>query len=307
MTNKWKVKSSEAGERLDVFLAYKMDGIMTRSAIAKKLKAGAGTVNDKVATVHAFLKVGDVVKLDSRDVVQEKHAQVAAERYVEPTIVAETPDWVVIDKPVGLLVHPTIKEEKNTLVDWFVEKYPKSSKVGEDPARPGIVHRLDREVSGLMVMAKTQDAHDSLKEQFAGRKTKKTYIALVHGHPPMDEGEIKFRIGRSKTQPRMAAKPVASNEGKAAWTHYRTLKTFKNASLLELEIYSGRTHQIRAHLFALECPIVGDELYTYKGNARIQTDRMMLQSIGLSFLDPKTGQEQTFNLPPSPSFLSYKD
>ncbi|MFA6161345.1 MAG: RluA family pseudouridine synthase [Patescibacteria group bacterium] len=326
MKNQWKIKESDAGARLDVFLAEKLTDT-TRSAIAKKLKAGAGFVNNKKATVHAFLKVGDKVEFrpslkhepdlsapsdsaqdDKRGSSQDAKGRKRPFKDVKSLIVKETPDWMVINKPAGILVHPDANEQDGTLVDLLIAHYPPLAKIGEDPSRPGIVHRLDREVSGLMVVAKTQDAFDGLKKQFAQRKTQKYYLALVHGAPPQDEGEIKFRIGRSKTEARMAAIPVNSTDGKAAWSHYKIIKKKKNFTLLEVQIMSGRTHQIRAHLFALNCPIVGDQLYI-KQNSKFKiqnsNNRLMLQSYKMSFIDPKTGKEQAFELKPDPMFASF--
>lgn len=344
MENTWKVGFNDANKRLDVFLTEKIPHA-SRSAIAKELKRGGGTINGKPASVHAFLKEGDVVifkpitaekvrksaspkvrsanykprnaedlearnaKLgDKMESVVRKSESPNGSRITDhgsrpiPKIIKETKDWLVIDKPTGLLVHPTIAEETDTLVDWLVEHDPKIGKIGEDPSRPGIMHRLDREVSGLMVVAKTQDAFDSLKKQFAEHTTTKNYLALAHGSLPKDEGEIKFKIARSKQGGRMAARPEGDEQGKAAWTHYKVLKRFKNATLVELEIMSGRTHQIRAHLFALGCPIVGDELYTRKDIKPIKTDRLMLQAVKLEFDDPATAERQTFSLPADPAF-----
>jgi len=139
-----------------------------------------------------------------------------------------------------------------------------------------------------------------LKKQFAEHSVDKRYLALVYGEMRMDEGDIKFRIGRSTSMGRMAAKPVESKEGKAAWTHYKTLQRFHNASLLELTILSGRTHQIRAHLFAFSHPVIGDPLYTRSNLPRnIKAPHTLLQSVHLAFKDPKTEELRTFTIPQS--------
>jgi 23S rRNA pseudouridine1911/1915/1917 synthase len=175
--------------------------------------------------------------------------------------------------------------------------------VGADPQRPGIVHRLDRDVSGLMLVAKTQDAYDALTQQFRDRRIQKTYLALTYGSITEDEGDIKFRIARSTTKPRMAARPEGEEEGRAAWTHYQVQERRRTMTLVELEILSGRTHQIRAHLFAFHHPIIGDALYQPRRVAiRMKAPRLMLQSIKVSFFDPKSGERQTFSIPPVPEF-----
>lgn len=308
MDTAWTVSFTDAKKRLDVFLTERIPHA-TRSAIAKELKKGAGKINGKTATIHAFLKEGDDVVFKPVTAVKKPESEPkmhAAHKTqpvkYSPTIIKETPDWIVIDKPSGLLVHPTAEEETDTLADWLVEHDPKIGKIGEDPSRPGIMHRLDREVSGLMVVAKSQNAFDDLKKQFAEHSTVKTYLALAHGNLPKDEGEIKFKIARSKQGGRMAARPESDEQGKAAWTHYKVIKRFKNATLVELQIMSGRTHQIRAHLFAMGCPVVGDVLYSRKDIKPIKTPRLLLQATKLEFADPKTQKRQKFELPMDQAF-----
>lgn len=301
----WSVTDASAGARLDVFLtAHLLE--LSRSAIQKSIKNGHVTVNGKEATVHKFLKEGDEVcyapvEIEKQNPFEERTGLPMPK--LEDLIVEETGEWLVIDKPAGLLVHPDAKTKEGTLVDLLIEHDPKIAKIGEDPERPGIVHRLDREVSGLMVIAKTQRAYDSLKQQFSGRVTEKRYLALVHGELPAEEGDIKFRIARSSSKARMAARPSHEEEGKAAWTHYVVRERFRGATLAEIEIYSGRTHQIRAHLHALGCPVIGDELYTLKKTDRnITAPRLLLQSISLAFRDPITNEEKRFTLAPDPAF-----
>lgn len=303
MKHELTVPPHASGERLDRFLTSALPDL-TRSQIAKRLKAGGATVNGKETSVHRFLQAGDVVVFDEEarsEAVKKQDIKIAN---VPPLkIIEETKDWIVIDKPAGLLVHPDANHPTGTLVDALVAHDKKIAKIGEDPSRPGIMHRIDREVSGLMVIAKTQDAYDSLKKQFAEHSVDKRYHALVHGFVKEDEGDIKFRIARSKSKSRMAARPEGEEEGKAAWTHYKTLKRFAAASLLELNILSGRTHQIRAHLLAFNHPVMGDPLYGRKDDdKRHKPPRLMLQSVHLEFKDPSTGDTRSFDLPPDPAF-----
>ncbi len=303
----WKIGPEQEGDRLDLFLTAEMPD-RSRSAIQKLIKTEHVTVNGKPATVHRFLKEGDEVLWDGREAQRiERHAKPQALRpasyALRDLIVEASPDWIVLDKPAGLLVHPDAKTKEGTLVDILLADEPAMAKIGEDPQRPGIVHRLDREVSGLMVVAKTQDTFDELKRQFASREVRKKYLALCHGSLPEEEGDIKFRIARSTTQPRMAARPAHEEEGKAAWTHYRVKERFKGATLVELEILSGRTHQIRAHLHAKQCPVMGDALYAIKKTERnVKAPRLMLQSVELEFTDPTTGDRKHFDLAPVPEF-----
>ncbi len=303
MQHTWTVTEDDHKTRLDVFLREHAGGT-SRSALAKMIKAEQVKVNGKAASVHRFLKEGDIVSMDEASPKEMKQKEKRAKESLPPLrIKKETPEWLVIDKPRGVLVHPDSKTKSGTLVDLLVEHDPAIAKIGEDPSRPGIMHRLDREVSGLMVIAKTQDAFDHLKKQFAEHSVQKTYLALVYGKTVHDEGDIKFRIARSKKKARMAALPEHEKAGQVAWTHYKVVKRFQNATLLELEIYTGRTHQIRAHLFGLGHPIIGDPLYTPKhGTPRIDSPRLLLQAIRLSFIDPESGDSQTFTLNPDPAF-----
>ncbi len=295
--------------RLDVFLNQQIPKL-TRSYIAKKLKSGAGLVNGKPAVVHTFLKPGDQIFFNNADTesftklvkINQKSINNKSQFDIKKYIIQETKDYFVINKPAGLIVHPDGTNKVETLVDLLVEYYPPIAKIGEDPSRPGIVHRIDKDVSGLMVVAKNQSAFDNLKQQFKERKTRKKYSAIVYGRFTKKEGEIKFRIARSKSKARMAALPENSIKGKSAWTHYKVIKELKNASLIELDIFSGRTHQIRVHLNALKHPIIGDKLYTQKQYKIIPVNRLMLQSTELSFLDPTTSDPSTFTIPLAPEF-----
>lgn len=212
----------------------------------------------------------------------------------------EDSNYLVINKPAGLLVHGAGHIKKISLVDMLVEKYSDIYKVGENPWRPGIVHRLDKQVSGLLVIAKTQRAFDSLKEQFQKRLIKKIYTALVYGHVDKDEYQIDFPIARNAKGYKMAALPKMvkgelEQKGRRAITEFDVIKKTANYSLLKIRIKTGRTHQIRVHLTAYGHPVVGDNLYGTKKtkgkNMRLRKknllkpDRILLSAIELSFTD----------------------
>ncbi|MBI5728204.1 MAG: RNA pseudouridine synthase [Candidatus Magasanikbacteria bacterium] len=212
-------------------------------------------------------------------------------------IIADTPDYLVINKPSGLLVHPTIKGETDTLVDWLVINYPEIKAVGESPDRPGIVHRLDKSASGLMVIAKTQTMFDHLKRQFQDRTVQKEYLTLVHGRPAKDHDIINFLLARGESG-RMAARPSAQpltlsgianqQDGREALTEFIVEKKFARFTLLRVTIHTGRTHQIRAHLLAYNHPIVGDEIYFQKKCNRKrdkELGRLFLHAAKLGFTD----------------------
>ncbi|MFP4514828.1 MAG: RluA family pseudouridine synthase [Parcubacteria group bacterium] len=215
-------------------------------------------------------------------------------------VIKKTRNYVVINKPAGLLVHASPGSNEKTLSDYLVEKYPKIKKVGEDSNRYGIVHRLDKEVSGLMVVALKQKAYLHLKEQFQNRRVEKHYKALVCGHMPESSGTISFPIKRSNKGYKMAAVPKTYEDNnevrdgeklREAITHYQTEKTYTNFSLLNLQIETGRTHQIRVHCLALNAPLAGDNLYSTKNSLKVSKklnlDRIFLVANKLSFYNQR--------------------
>lgn len=211
-------------------------------------------------------------------------------------IVYEDADVIVVEKPAGVTAHgaPGVKEQ--TLVDILLKHYPELAGVGEDPNRPGIVHRLDRETSGLMLVGRNQLSFDNLKKQFQERDIEKEYLALVHGKLRDDVGQIKFRIARSARYARMAARPE-NQEGKEAITEYEVVKRFVNATLVKVHILTGRTHQIRAHFHAFGHPVVGDPIYQIKGmKIRHAPPRLFLHAAKIGFKDLK-GQSREFESP----------
>jgi len=240
-----------------------------------------------------------------------------------PGIIADTPEYLVINKPAGLAVHAGGNLKEPTLADWLLANYKKIKNVGDDPIRPGLVHRLDKEVSGLMVIAKTQASFDNLKHQFKDREVNKEYLALVHGRVAKDFGVINFPISRSQDGYRMAALPSGSEDllsrrhpkgrdqgnieswlkSRTAVTEFEVLKRFVNYTLLKVGIKTGRTHQIRVHFFALSHPLAGDNLYNTKKteskNKKLNLGRVFLVANHLSFRDLK-GATQDFRiaLPP---------
>jgi 23S rRNA pseudouridine1911/1915/1917 synthase len=284
-----KTKSEDTNQRLDKFLAAKLP--ISRSQIKKMIKSGTILVNNEKSSVHNFLKTDDQIKINDQII-----KNLTANKKLEPNskiklkIIFEDDNILVIDKPTGLLVHPTEKMEAKTLAAALLHYYPDIKNVGEDALRPGIVHRLDKNVSGLILICKTQRAFDYFKKQFQERKVKKIYTALVHGHMERPEGVIDLPIARSTSKGKMAVKSKEQG-GQEAISKYTLVKQYKNLSLLEIEILTGRTHQIRAHLNALQHPIVGDKLYTQKWvKEKLDIDRPFLHSSYLNFtnLDGQT-------------------
>lgn len=285
------IKPEQAGQRLDVFLAANF--AQTRSQWQKIIKAGRIKVNQAGVSNHYALKVGDVVS-QSKAVAGKTDIKLLA----KIKVVAETADYVVINKPAGLVVHPTATSTKTTLVDWLKARYPFLNQVGDNPLRPGLVHRLDKNVSGLLVVAKTQSSFVSLKKQFQTRRILKEYQALVFGQFSQTEGVIDFPIERGSSG-RMAARPQRQ-AGKAAITEFAVIQQYINYTFLKLIIKTGRTHQIRVHLAAYNHPIVGDNLYSTKAtrakNKQLGLSRLFLTAVKLGFTD-LAGQRQVFSCP----------
>jgi 23S rRNA pseudouridine1911/1915/1917 synthase len=263
-------------ERLDKFLVERLP--LSRSKIQELITIGQITVNNVMVAPHFFLKANDVIEYTVGQIKElAKKKTFEANKNVK---------FKIIDKPSGLLVHPTELMETETLANGLLAKYPKIKNVGDDAMRPGIVHRLDKEVSGILLVAKNQKAFEYYKNLFKTRKIKKIYTALVHGKMEQSDGEVNLPISRSATgSGKMAAHAPSSGLGKEAATRYRVEKQFQYLALLSVELLTGRSHQIRVHMNAISHPIVGDTLYTQKIKQGIELDRIFLHSSILEFID----------------------
>lgn len=304
----FKIKKSQVGERLDKFLTENSPDF-TRSQIQKLIKQGSIVVNEEKALAHYNLKEGDKVKIVKTDF---SVPVVSAEKPLKTEtpnikIIAEIDDYLVVNKPAGLTMHGGDSIKEKTLADFLVEKYPEIKKVGEEKNRPGIVHRLDKEASGLVAVARSQDFFLNLKEQFKSRKTEKEYTVLVYGRVDKEGDKILFPIKRAQDGFKMAAMPI-TDRGKEntnrlgvreAITEFKIAKRFINFTLLKAKIKTGRTHQIRVHMFAYGHPLVGDDLYntkkTREQNKKLNLGRVFLVADKLSFYD-KDGEKQTFTV-----------
>ncbi len=289
MEKKLTVEGADAGKRLDKYLVEKL-GDTSRSQIQKWIINGSVTVDMQKVTKHHFLEESDAIVLS---IVAEDTSMKG--QPVEIPIIYEDDAILVVNKPTGVLVHPVFGKNQWTLVHFLQDHVEGIDEVGEKD-RPGIVHRLDRDASGVMVIAKTQEAFKSLKEQFMKRTVAKNYRAVVHGVPVNKSDVIKFVIAHSKTKGgKMAARPE-HEEGKDAWTEYDTIRTFnKRYAELSVRIRTGRTHQIRAHLAAINHPIVGDVLYKakqYKG--KHEYARLFLHAYTLGITHPISGEKVQF-------------
>ncbi len=305
---KFNVEEKDNKKRLDKFLTENLSD-WSRSQVQKIIKNNQVLLGNKPVSANYKVKIGDEIILEEphnnfNSLLKEKASQF---KLKDIEIIKATKDYVVVNKPAGLTVHGGEGVRGITLVDLLLEKYPNLRKIGDDPARPGIVHRLDKEVSGLMVIALNQNSFDDLKKQFQKRTVFKKYLALVYGAVDKEEGEIVFPIKRASNGKRMAAMPVTNrdelnieqNGVRRAITSFQVKQKFINYTFLEIAIKTGRTHQIRVHMLAYGHPIVGDNLYSTARsrlqNKKIKLNRIFLVAYQLSFTD-LNDEEQSFEI-----------
>jgi len=299
---RFEAPASEPPARLDLFLTARLPE-WTRSALRKQIDAGAVRVNGRPARkAGAAVDPGDVVDIELPELADPAAGPVA--QTIPLVVLFEDHDLVVVDKPAGLVVHPGHGRDDGTLVNALLGRGTALAPAG-GRARPGIVHRLDRETSGVMVVAKTDSAHRALAAAFASREVRKTYHALVWGHPAPPDGTIDRRIARSRTDRTKMSTGLSG--GRTAVTRYRTVETLPGFALLEIDLETGRTHQIRVHMQAIGHPVVGDERYggrmwrslrdPRRRNAVRDLGRNALHASTLAFTHPRTGTAVSFESP----------
>lgn len=279
------------GERLDRFLADVLADV-TRGEIQRWIREGRVIVNGRVVKPSHKLAAGDILMLARPRVVRH---EIAAE-HIPLSIVYEDADLLVIDKPAGMVVHPAPGHMHGTLVNALLARDPALAEVG-GRERAGIVHRLDRDTSGLIVVGKTVAAHHALQRQFKARRVQKTYLALVEGFVQTPEGRIEAPIARDPARRKRMAVVSAQRGGRAAATAFSVVGYYLaktgaqrlEYSLLELDLLTGRTHQIRVHLAFIKHPVVGDRVYGRR-RQRIRCPRQFLHAARLQFLQPTTGE-----------------
>lgn len=286
-----EVPAALVGERLDRVVS--MLSSLSRSESSRLIDAGQVHVDGEVATVRSSrLSEGQIITF-SFD-TDERNPALVADPSVKIDVVYADDDVIVVDKPPGLVVHPGAGNALHTLAHGLLAEFPEIAVLGES-TRPGIVHRIDKGTSGLLVVARSQRAFESLSEQFASYRVEREYQALVWGHVESSEGLIDASIGRSG---RDATRMVVSASGKDARTTYQVIKRYSTpaVSLLRCWLETGRTHQIRVHLSAIKHPIVGDDVY---GRLRpvIPLNRPFLHASALAFDHPSTGQRINFARP----------
>lgn len=283
------IDENQIGLRLDSFLSANLE--ISRTKVASDIDAGAVLVNSKVATKSQRLNLNDEIKYDpiEKPIVDPK------DQVIDIKVLYSDDDIVVVDKPFGVAAHASPGWEGPTVTASIAAKGHRISTSGV-PERQGIVQRLDVGTSGVMVVAKSDFAYENLKESFRTRTVKKVYHALVQGHPDPSSGTIDAPISR---HPQENYKYAIVQGGRESITHYETLEAFPYASLLKIELETGRTHQIRVHMSAIKHPCVGDPMYGAdpKLAEKLGLTRQWLHATSLTFKHPRTGAEVTFDSP----------
>jgi len=286
--NPYSFIADKTGVRLDKYVSEKCSEL-SRTHAQKLINSGHITVNDRVAKVGLKLNIGDRV-----DIIIPPTAPTALSPEAIPlNIIYEDDDLLVIDKPAGLAVHPAPGHPGHTLVNALLSHLPGLAETS-DSLRPGIVHRLDKDASGLIMVAKNNAAQLNLIDQFKARSVVKAYLVLVKGRLTPEDGVIEAPIGRD---PRNRKRMAVVTEGREAHTRYHVIKYLGKYTLLEVRTETGRTHQIRVHLLAIGYPVVGDATYGVKSSF---LSRQFLHACRLGFHLPSNGEyvEFTSELPP---------
>lgn len=295
-TETFHVTPELAGIRADIALSRVLEG-QTRSQVKRLIEEGNVVIEGEPIKSSRKLEQGEEVRVR----IPPPESLEAEPEEIPLSVLYEDEDLIVIDKPAGMTVHPGAGVKRGTLVNALLFRCKDLSGIG-GKIRPGIVHRLDKNTSGVMVVAKNDMSHDSLVRQFKDRTVKKKYIAVVEGAVKKDSGSFSSKIGRHPTHRVKMSSKAAS--GRESLTNWKVLKRFEKAALVEAEPKTGRTHQIRVHFSENGHPIVADELYGHKKHRTSRLDRaakaigrQALHASGLGFTHPRTGKFMEFTAP----------
>jgi len=284
----------EEGERLDKAIVVHVPDL-SRATAQRLIKTGAVTVNGRPSKPSYRVQVGDEVVVH----IPAEMPEPVVPEDIPLDIIYEDEALLVVNKPAGMVVHPALGHTSGTLVNAVLAHCPHVADVG-GPDRAGVVHRLDKDTSGLILVAKDETTRAALQHQFKRRRVTKTYLALVEGQVQPREGVIEAPMGRDKRQRK---KMAVVRSGREARTQYRAVEYFAEHTLLEVRPHTGRTHQVRVHLAWLGHPVVGDAVYGRR-RQRLLQDRHFLHAAHLRFTHPTTGEEVTFEAPLPPELAT---
>jgi len=290
------VPETVAAERVDRFLAARAELNLTRNRIQRLIAKGLITVNGAAVAKRHEITAGDTIAL----VIPPPPPRAVIPEDLPLTIVYEDEFLAVVNKPAGMIAHPAAGRRAGTLVNALVHRYGTLA-AGSAEDRPGIVHRLDRDTTGLLVVARNDDVYLALQKKLQAREIHRHYLALVCGHVREEEGTIDAPIGRSTAGRRKMQ--VNGIRARQAVTHYRLKDRFRSYDLLEVRLETGRTHQIRVHLAEAGHPLYGERVYVPKGMALPAAPRLMLHAAELGFAHPATGEQLRFSSPLPRDFL----
>ncbi len=280
-----------SGERLDRFLSDHLS--ISRSRIVLLIDDGNVLVNGQAKNKNYRLLSGDVVSLE----MPEDQEIDAVPENIPLNIVYEDSDIIIIDKPQNMVVHPAPGNPTGTLVNALLYHCKDTLSGINGKLRPGIVHRIDKDTSGLLIVAKNDASHNALSAMFKDHSFTRQYHAILYGCPKEDEGTVSLAIGRSKKdRKKMMFYPSGTPNTKEAKTHYKVLQRFERYSYVELTLETGRTHQIRVHMLSLGCPVVGDPLYA-PGRKNFDLIGQCLHAKNIGFCHPITGESMFFDSP----------
>lgn len=291
MNREYELTAQASGQRLDKYLAEEMTDL-SRSRIKELVQAGEVLVNGKKSKVSYKVQKGDLIQVT---VLPLEPLALEAEN-IPLDIVYEDEDVIVVNKPQGMVVHPAAGHPSHTLVNALLY-HTRDLADSPEGFRPGIVHRIDKDTSGLLMVAKNAAARESLEKQLAAKSNKRQYLAIVHGNFAEEEGTIDAPIGRN---PKDRKQMAVVEKGKSAVTHFKVLEQYQGYSLVECQLETGRTHQIRVHMAYIGHPLAGDPLYgprkTLPGHGQF------LHAKTLGFKQPSTGEWLEFSVQPPEIF-----
>ena len=291
------VTEKHVGKRLDIFIAH-FEAALSRSRIQEMIKEGLALVNGKIEKPGYKVKLGEAITVD----VPEKKVHAVLPEPIPLDVIFEDGHMIVLNKPPGLVVHPAPGNYTGTLVNALLYHYgslPSSGPPGSGRERAGIVHRLDKDTSGVMVVARTPEALRALSAQFKNRIVQKHYLALVAGVIKKGSGTIEAGLGRHVKDRKKIS--VHTHKAREAVSLFKVKERLKNATLVDVEIKTGRTHQIRVHMALAGHPVLGDRTYGPAASVKaggLMIPRQMLHAEALSILHPLTGHPMTFIAPP---------